>query len=97
MEKNFKQIENKHQILIEKAVAVMKQVDDPKHSLSHVLQVVDYTKEILEKVNANEEVCVIAAYWHDVGRIEQEKGHALMSRGNVERGNGKNAISERYG
>lgn len=97
MKKIFKQIENKHQILIEKAIAVMKQVDDPKHSLSHVLQVVDYTKEILEKVDADKEVCVIAAYWHDVGRIEQEKGHALISRRNVERGNGKNAISEGYG
>ena len=29
---------------------LMKKVDDPKHSLSHVLQVVEYTKEILQHV-----------------------------------------------
>lgn len=66
----FKQIEEKNKILLEKAIEIMKQVTDPKHSLSHVESVVNYTKEILEKVEqADKEVCIIAAYWHDVGRI----------------------------
>ena len=79
MSKDFKEIENKHKLLIEKAINTMKLVEDPKHSLSHVLQVVQYTKEILENVEADNEVCIISAYWHDVGRLEQEKGHALIS------------------
>ncbi len=79
MSKDFKEIEYKHKLLIEKAINTMKLVEDPKHSLSHVLQVVQYTKEILENVEADNEVCIISAYWHDVGRLEQEKGHALIS------------------
>lgn len=79
MLKNYEEIENKHNILIQKAINIMNLVEDPKHSLSHVLQVVQYTKEILDKVEANDEVCIIAAYWHDVGRLKQDKGHALIS------------------
>lgn len=76
---NYEEIEEKHKDLIEKAIKKMNLVKDPKHSLSHVLQVVEYTKEILENVNADSEVCIISAYWHDVGRIEKNKGHALIS------------------
>lgn len=79
MLEDYKETEKKHKILIEKAINKMNFVKDPKHSLSHVLQVVEYTKEILEKVNADSEVCIISAYWHDVGRIEKDKGHALIS------------------
>lgn len=96
MNKNDVEVESEHKILIKKAISIMKQVEDPKHSLSHVLQVVAYTKEILKSLDANAEVCLIAAYWHDVGRIKQEKGHALMSRRNVERRDGKVAIFRRH-
>ena len=59
---------------------IMKQVSDPKHSLSHMESVVQYTKEILENVEeADKEICLISAYWHDVGRSVQEKGHAKLS------------------
>lgn len=76
----FKPIEEKHEKLIQKAIEIMKNVEDPKHSLSHVEAVVNYTKEILETgIKANQEVCLIAAYWHDVGRVVQEKGHAGIS------------------
>lgn len=79
MLKNYEEIYNKHKILIEKAIDIMKLVEDPKHSLSHVLQVVEYTKEILKDIEADNEVCIISAYWHDVGRLKQDKGHALIS------------------
>lgn len=81
MNKDLTEIENKHKDLINIALEKMKAVDDPKHSLSHVLQVVKYTKEILQEVKANEEVCIISAYWHDVGRLQEEKGHAIISAG----------------
>ena len=80
MLKDFKEIENKHKVLIEKAIDMMKLVEDPKHSLSHVLQVVQYTKEILENVEADNEECIISAYWHDTGKVEQDKGHALICK-----------------
>lgn len=77
--KEYNYIEEKYQILIQKAINYMKNVTDPKHSLSHMYAVVNYTKEILLKVEADKEVCIIAAYWHDVGRSIQEKGHAELS------------------
>lgn len=46
----FQQIEQKHKILIDKAIEIMKNVQDIKHSLSHVESVVTYTREILERV-----------------------------------------------
>lgn len=79
MSKDYSLIEEKHRILIEKAVEQIKLIQDPQHSLSHVLQVVEYTKEILQDEKADEEVCIISAYWHDVGRLKQNEGHALIS------------------
>ena len=76
----FQEIEEKHRKLIEKAIELMKEVNDSKHSLSHVEAVVAYTKEIIEKVDeADKEVCILSAYWHDVGRKIQDKGHAQIS------------------
>lgn len=80
MEKYVENIEKQYVALINKAKELMKQVPDPKHSTSHMESIVKYTKEILEyEPNANKEVCIISAYWHDVGRMESEKGHAIIS------------------
>lgn len=76
----FLEIEEKNKELLEKAIEIMKVVPDSKHSLSHMQSVVNYTKEILEKVEgADKEVCLISAYWHDVGRKVQNEGHAKIS------------------
>jgi len=70
----------KHKELIDKAICIMKQVKDSKHSMSHVESVVKYTREILQyEEKANKEVCIISAYWHDVGRSVQNENHALIS------------------
>ena len=80
MENQYIEIERKHEKLINIAIEKMKLSQDPKHNLVHVLDVVEYSKEILETEHeANKEVCMIAAYWHDVGRIQQNKGHGLIS------------------
>lgn len=77
---DFEKIENKYEKLIKKAREIMEKVPDPKHSVSHMESIVKYTKEILELgIEANAEVCILSAYWHDVGRIEGSKGHALRS------------------
>lgn len=74
------EIEEKNKILIDKARSLMSEVPDPKHSVSHMEAVVKYTKEILQNgVEANKEICIISAYWHDVGRKISEEGHAIRS------------------
>ena len=75
----FSKIEEKHGILLQKATKLMENVPDPKHSLSHMYSVVNYTKEILAQTEVDKEVCIIAAYWHDVGRSVQDEGHAKLS------------------
>lgn len=80
VEKEYEIIENKHKELINIAKDYMRKVDDPKHSISHMESVVKYVKEILEvEEEADKEVCIISAYWHDVGRIYGPKGHAVLS------------------
>ncbi len=80
IKEEFNQIEEKNRELIGKAMGIMKQVTDKKHALSHVESVVNYTKEILRNVDsADKEVCLISAYWHDVGRSVKQEGHAKLS------------------
>lgn len=76
---DFEKIEEKHQVLLQKAAKIMETVSDPKHSISHMYSVVNYTKEILSQIEADKEVCIISAYWHDVGRSQLDKGHAKLS------------------
>lgn len=74
------EVEEKYKDLIEYSINIMKQVKDPKHSLSHMESVVKYTKEILkEEINANKDVCIISAYFHDIGRFYQNEGHEKIS------------------
>lgn len=80
MKNQYIEIERKHEKLINIAIEKMKLSKDPKHNLVHVLDAVEYSKEILETEHeANKEVCMIAAYWHDVGRLQQDEGHELIS------------------
>ena len=74
-------IELKHIKLIKKAKDYMKKITDYEHDINHVYDVVDYTYELLEKVkiDLNKDVCIICAYWHDVGRIKGESGHEKLS------------------
>lgn len=80
LEKEYQIIEEKHEKLISIAKNYMSKVDDPKHSTDHMESVVKYVKEILEfEEEADKEVCIVSAYWHDVGRVYTEKGHAKLS------------------
>ncbi len=79
-EKEFERIEEKHRDIIDISKKIMEKVEDPKHSTPHIDSVVRYTKEILQhEENADKEVCIVSAYWHDVGRLYIEKGHAELS------------------
>ena len=78
---NYSEIENKYHELIQKAKEYMRKITDYEHDISHMYDVVNYTKELLNSIelDVNKDVCVISAYWHDVGRTQQNKGHGLIS------------------
>ena len=77
---NIEIIENKYRKLIDKALAIMTELNDPVHGLEHMKGVVGNTILLLEKVSdADKEVCLLAAYWHDVGRVCGKPGHGLKS------------------
>lgn len=80
LEKEYEIIEKKYENLINISKDYMSKVDDPKHSTTHMESVVKYVKEILKfEKEADKEVCIVSAYWHDVGRIYGQEGHAKMS------------------
>ena len=74
-------VEHKYHDLILIAKEYMKSIDDFEHNLSHMNDVVMYTKELLchidEKIDVD--ACIISSYWHDVGRIKINEGHEKLS------------------
>ena len=73
-------IKEKYKDLIDKAINIMKEMNDSVHGLSHVENVVANTIEILkEEKEADKEVCILSAYWHDVGRLYGKEGHGINS------------------
>ena len=77
----YEEIEDRHKKVIDIAKKYMNTIKDNEHDINHMNDVVKYTKELLNiiNVNINKEVCVISAYWHDVGRIKQNVGHEKIS------------------
>lgn len=78
----IEEIENRHKDVINIAKKYMISIKDNEHNMNHMLDVVNYTKELLEKINIKDidkEVCIISAYWHDVGRINLTNGHEKLS------------------
>jgi len=55
----------------------MARISDLEHTFDHIGDVVANTIEIMENLQEDfdPEVCIIGAYWHDVGREELTKGH----------------------
>lgn len=78
---NYELIEKKYKELIDIAKSYMNSIEDYEHNMSHVVDVVNYTKELLDNINENidKEVCIISAYWHDVGRIKDPANHEKIS------------------
>ena len=81
MNLDFVKIENKYHALIEIAKDYMVHIDDSEHDINHMIDVVSYMKELLKvlDIDADIEVCIISAYWHDVGRIKGQDGHERLS------------------
>lgn len=76
----YEKIYIEHKSLIDAAIEKTKLCEnDPLHFIGHTIDVVNYVKELLEEINANKEICIIAAYWHDVGRSVKDIGHEEKS------------------
>lgn len=77
----FKEIEEKYRDLIEIAVNYMRKSNDKEHDVIHMLDVVNYTKILLNmlEIEVNYDVCIISAYWHDVGRVFVAERHEKKS------------------
>lgn len=79
----IEKIENKHKVIIDIAKNYMGSIKDNEHNINHMIDVVNYTKELLKLISEDEdidkEVCIISAYWHDVGRIKLTNGHEKLS------------------
>lgn len=78
---NFLKIEQNHSKLIQIATDYMTNIKDFEHNINHMKDVVSYTKQLLTilDVEVDSEVCLISAYWHDVGRIKASDGHEKIS------------------
>lgn len=72
-------IEEKHKEIIDIAKDYMNSIKDNEHNTAHMIDVVNYTKELLEHIDADKEVCIISAYWHDTGRAKLNEGHEKLS------------------
>ena len=78
---DYKEIECRNEKIILKAKEYMSIISDFEHDINHMYDVVYYTKELLENldIEKNKEVCIISAYWHDVGRTKADEGHEKIS------------------
>ena len=77
---SVEEIKNKYIDLINKALNIIKENDEPVHGIGHINGVVENTILLLERYpQADKEVCILSAYWHDVGRKYGKKGHELKS------------------
>lgn len=77
----FDDVEKKYKDIIDIAKKYMQNIDDCEHDINHIHDVVYYTKLLIKKLNIdiNVDVCIISAYWHDVGRIKIDAGHEKIS------------------
>lgn len=78
---NYSELENKYDELILIAKKYMATIKDYEHDINHMYDVVNFTKELLNSINLDldAEICIISAYWHDVGRIKINEGHEKLS------------------
>lgn len=78
---DYKVIENKHKKLLSLAKEYMISIKDFEHDVNHMNDVVYYTKKLIDEldIEIDPEVCIISAYWHDVGRTKLGLGHEKLS------------------
>lgn len=71
--------ELKNQAIL-RAKEIISQIEDVAHSKSHMEQVLKYAQEIAKHyLEADRDMLEIACWWHDVGRLYGDEGHAKKS------------------
>ncbi len=74
-------IENKYQNLIFLSKQYMLKLTDSEHDSKHIEDVISNIYKLTSKlkIDFDLEVCILSAYWHDVGRTIQGPGHEKIS------------------
>jgi len=78
---NIEKILSDNEKLISKSRKHMEEINDFEHDYNHIKDVVKNVIEIMNNIDEifDSEVCIIAAYWHDVGRTVQNENHENIS------------------
>ncbi|MFV0275523.1 MAG: HD domain-containing protein [Bacilli bacterium] len=77
----LEKIINDNKKLIDKSKEYMNTITDFEHNSNHIEDVIKYLIDIMHNIDNDfdAEVCIISAYWHDVGRTIQEDNHEKIS------------------
>ena len=76
---NFDAVFVVHQEVINLGIKNTLLVRNCLHDIVHVKDTVGNCREILKEVDADSNVCLVSAYWHDVGCAHGEYGHEKRS------------------
>ena len=78
---NLENILNKNKVLIDISKNYMNTINDYEHDSNHINDVIENIVKIINNIDEkfDTEVCIIAAYWHDVGRTKENEGHEQVS------------------
>lgn len=78
---NINFVENKYKELINLSIKYMNNIDDYEHDNNHIKDVIDNILTLTDKIELDFDfdVCILAGYWHDVGRTIVNVGHEKIS------------------
>ncbi len=78
---NINFVEKKYKDLISLSIKHMNSIDDYEHDNNHIKDVIDNILKLTEKIELDFdfEICILAGYWHDVGRTRANVGHEKIS------------------
>ncbi len=67
-------------LALQKAKQWIEKIDDPMHSVPHMKQTLIYAMDLAKSYpEADRDILEIAVWWHDVGRVFLDDGHAKKS------------------
>ena len=71
---------DKKEKAIDRAKQLIEEMSDVAHPVSHMKQVLKYSKEIAaSEKDVDMDILEVAIWWHDVGRLHVDEGHAKKS------------------
>lgn len=69
-----------YQTSIKTAQEYIKQIEDLSHGMDHIAKVVELSAIIAKNFpQVDQELIEVAAWWHDVGRLQCDEGHEKVS------------------